>query len=83
MTETEKDDLKDIFMAKLQYNVRNDELIHIDYVDDAVNSLLQDLVKKLNIDDVSQQSENVKAFLLWLDMGDTADVIVKKYLKSL
>jgi len=54
MTETEKDDLKDIFMAKLQYNVRNDELIHIDYVDDAVNSLLQDLVKKLNIDDVSK-----------------------------
>ena len=57
MTETEKDDLKDIFMAKLQYNVRNDELIHIDYVDDAVNSLLQDLVKKLNIDDVSKRLE--------------------------
>lgn len=47
----------------------------------------QEQINKLTIPVVGQRSEQLKAFLLWIDkdyeMGDSADVIVRDYLKSL
>lgn len=44
-------------------------------------------IKQLLIHGVVGRSEQLKAFLLWLDkdyeMGDSADVIISDYLKSL
>jgi len=48
------DEIKDLFYKNLK-GVRNDEMVHIDYVDEAVFDLAIELVKKLNIDDVSKR----------------------------
>ncbi len=48
---------------------------------------LEAKIQALRIHDVVGRSEQLKAFLLWLhkdyEMGDSADVIVSDYLKSL
>tara|TARA_R110000851_G_scaffold303920_1_gene461657 strand:- start:16 stop:267 length:252 start_codon:yes stop_codon:yes gene_type:complete len=53
----------------------------------AVDSMAEEIVKLFSIPVVVQQSEQLKAFLLWLDkdyeMGNSTDVIVSDYLKSL
>lgn len=52
-----------------------------------VNTFLKDWKQQCNIAYVVGRSEQLKAFLLWLDkdyeMGDSADIIVSDYIKSL